>query len=195
MSNLLEPYGSIDEVRSKLAEVRAKLDRYQLFTEHVIGDYPIGRRLRGQCKLSVEYKPGKGFRTVKTTTDKFGRWCNPKKGTYDDGAICVAVSPNGWAGWLRVGNRSVYLQRANGDCITLADSPGRCWSKPRREPHPYAIVVRDHLGNVIRRENEVLKADPAELCDAWDVWEAGVRALQATVRLTFEQNASVASAC
>lgn len=193
MGNPLEPYSSVDEVRSKLAEVRAKLDRYELVREHVIADYPIGRTLRGQCKLSVDYKPGKGLRTVKTTTDKFGRWCNPKKSTYDDGVICVAVSRDGWAGWLRVGLRSVYLQRANGDCITLADSPGRCWSKPRREPHPYSITARDHLGNVLRRETHELPAHSPELCDAWGVWEAGVQLIQARALLVLKPIASVAA--
>ncbi len=49
----------------------------------VINDYPLGGNKRGQCTFEIEYKPGKGYRAVRTTTGK------PKTDTYSGQAVIV----------------------------------------------------------------------------------------------------------
>ena len=68
--------------------------------------YPIGRRERGKCRLHVERAKNKGYRTVRTTTNKFGRWCAPKKSTYRNGIyVVVRDYDDAHQGvWLAVGN-------------------------------------------------------------------------------------------
>jgi hypothetical protein len=73
---------SPDEIRATFARVREQLAGIDLCLDATIDDYPIGRRERGKCRLQVERAAGKGYRTVRTTTNKFGRWCKPKKSTY-----------------------------------------------------------------------------------------------------------------
>ena len=71
-----------DEIRATFAGVRQQIVGMNLCLDATIDDYPIGRRERGKCRLQVERAAGKGYRTVRTTTNKFGRWCKPKKSTY-----------------------------------------------------------------------------------------------------------------
>ena len=49
---------------------------------YTIPDYPIGRGYRGQMKVSVEHKPAHGYRVVRQTTDRNGKWNKPHGGTY-----------------------------------------------------------------------------------------------------------------
>lgn len=44
-------------------------------------DWPSGGE-RVQCRFDVETDPKKGQRVARTTTDRHGRWCKPKKTTY-----------------------------------------------------------------------------------------------------------------
>jgi hypothetical protein len=66
-----------DEIRATFEAVRHKIASMDLCLDATIDDYPIGRRDRGKCRLQVERAAGKGYRTVRTTTNKFGRWCAP----------------------------------------------------------------------------------------------------------------------
>jgi hypothetical protein len=66
-----------------------RLGRLKFCAEAIIPDYPIGRRERGQCKLGAEFVKGKGFRTLRQTTDRHGHWCAPKKSTYSPWPIIV----------------------------------------------------------------------------------------------------------
>ena len=68
-----------DEIRATFAEVRDQIERSHLCLDATIDDYPIGRRERGKCRLQVERAANKGYRTVRTTTNKAGRWCKPQQ--------------------------------------------------------------------------------------------------------------------
>jgi hypothetical protein len=68
-----------EEIRATFAVVRDQLERSHLCLDATIDDYPIGRRERGKCRLQVSRAANKGYRTVRTTTNKAGRWCAPKK--------------------------------------------------------------------------------------------------------------------
>jgi hypothetical protein len=83
-----------DEIRATFAQVRDQIERSHLCLDATIDDYPIGRRDRGKCRLQVERAKNKGYRTVRTTTNRAGRWCAPKKSTYSNSLIVVV---RGWA--------------------------------------------------------------------------------------------------
>lgn len=62
-------------------------------------DWPSGA-LRVKCRFEIENGGKKGYRVARTTTDKNGRWCKPKKSTYggptaivdgDDGRTYILV--------------------------------------------------------------------------------------------------------
>lgn len=55
-----------------------------------INDYPIGGSNRGQCKFEIEHNPKRGYRIVRTTTNKHGQWCKPKTSTYGGRAVIVS---------------------------------------------------------------------------------------------------------
>jgi hypothetical protein len=78
-----------DEIRATFAGMREQLESSQLCLDATINDYPIGRRERGKCRLQVERAQNKGYRTVRTTTNKHGRWCKPHKSTYSNSLIVV----------------------------------------------------------------------------------------------------------
>jgi hypothetical protein len=177
-----------DEIRATFDSVRDRIARSNLSLDASIDDYPIGQRERGKCRLQVERANGKGYRTIRTTTNIFGRWCAPKKSTYSNSVIVVVRD---WDtehqhAWLRCGNpRASYggthisVQYANGAGLALA----KCWRNdaPRREDVHYTSVIRtSNLGITaggLRPENmteelqeRVLTANSTEECDAWDVW-------------------------
>jgi hypothetical protein len=177
-----------DEIRNTFAELRERIGTMNLCLDATIDDYPIGRRERGKCRLQVERAATKGYRTVRTTTNKYGRWCKPHKSIYR-GSTTVVVRD--WDtehqhAWLssgeprsRYGGAHVYVEYANGAGLALA----KCWrpDAPRREDFRYTSVIRtSNLGITAggllpenmseRREERVFEADPVEECDAWDVW-------------------------
>ena len=138
-----------DEIRATFASVRDLIERNHLCLDATIDDYPIGRRERGKCRLQVERASGKGYRTVRTTTNKFGRWCAPKKSTYRNSVTVVVrdYDEEHQVVWLSVGSPAaqyggahVCVQYANGNGIALA----KCWRNdaPRREDHHYTTVTR-----------------------------------------------------
>jgi len=177
-----------DEIRATFASVRDLVQRNHLCLDATIDDYPIGRRERGKCRLQVERAAGKGYRTVRTTTNKFGRWCAPKKSTYHNSVTVVVrdYDEEHQVVWLSAGNPAaqyggahVGLQYANGSGLALA----KCWRNdaPRREDRHYTTVTRTSrlgitAGGLLpenmteEREPHVLEADSPEECAAWDVW-------------------------
>ena len=176
-----------DEIRATFASVRDRIASSNLCLDATIDDYPIGRRERGKCRLQVEQANGKGYRTVRTTTNKFGRWCAPKKSTYSNSVIVVVRD---WDAehqhvWLCCGNpRAQYggahvsVQYANGAGVALA----KCWRNdaPRREDVHYTVrstkplalteIMNGASPEAAEETKHVLKADSAEEVAAWDVW-------------------------
>ena len=139
---------TLDEIRATFEAVRHKIACMDLCLDATIDDYPIGRRERGKCRLQVERAAGKGYRTVRTTTNKFGRWCAPKKSTYRNSVYVVVRDYDEehqvvWLGVrqpgcpVRWGSR--HVQYANGDGSALA----KCWRNdaPRREDHHYTSAI------------------------------------------------------
>ena len=191
---------TIDEIRAKFAEVRQTIQGYELCLDATIDDYPIGRRERGKCRLQVERADGKGYRTVRTTTNKHGRWCAPKKSTYGN-AVTVVVRGYGEAHivvWLSVGNpvaqwggTHVCVRYANGEGYSLA----KCWRNdaPRREPHTYTTTWTKSTLSITgagvetseptaEKETRTLEADSPEECDAWDAWVEELKSVRELLR-------------
>jgi hypothetical protein len=177
-----------DDIRDTFEQVRQKIGRMYLNVDGVIDDYPIGRRDRGKCRLQVERAKGKGYRTVRTTTNKQGRWCAPKKSTYRNAIYVVAsnVDSPHRAFWLSVGQphldyggAHVCLTYPNGDGLALA----KCWRSyaPNREERRYTITTssarliigRDGVRPVeekpAEREEHVDSAASPEEIAAWDL--------------------------
>jgi hypothetical protein len=195
---------TIDEIRAKFAEVRQTIQAYELCLDATIDDYPIGRRERGKCRLQVERANGKGYRTVRTTTNKHGRWCKPKKSTYGSAVIVVVdnVDDEHQCAWLSVGNplaqwggAHVYLQYANGAGNALI----QCWRNdaPRRNDQSYTVtttkplLLTDIMNGAKPEQGEirehVLKADSPEECDAWDVWVEELKATRELLLAVWKQ--------
>lgn len=175
-------FPTVDEVKATLA---AALETIEGLTFHphgyTIQDYPIGRRDRGLCKLEAEGAKGKGWRTVRTTTNARGRWCAPKKSTYFGGLCCVVTGDavEREAAWLKISESSIGLASANGEYTSLAKAPHYC--QPSRESRTYGMRCTtsrltaaglEQIGESTV-EHTTIDADPAELCDAYDVWLAG----------------------
>ena len=177
-----------DEIRAMFARVRVQIAAMDLCLDATIDDYPIGRRDRGKCRLQVERAAGKGYRTVRTTTNKHGRWCAPKKSTYGN-AVTVVVSnydDEHQVVWLSVGNPAAQwggthfcVRYANGEGVALA----KCWRNdaPRRELHTYTTTWTKSTLSITgagvetgeptqEKETHTLEADSPEKCDGWDVW-------------------------
>ncbi len=152
-------YESLEAFRDLLRDVRSKIETLTILKEFTIEDYPIGGANRGNCKISVEYKRGHGYRPVKQTTDKHGRWCKPKAGTYRNGVTVVVTGEivERDAAYLEVTDRGIWLQAANGDHTQLLEAP----SSARREPLKYKM-------NDDPRE---LPADDPLSCDLWEEWK------------------------
>jgi hypothetical protein len=189
---------SPEEIRATFADVRHMIAGMDLCLGATIDDYPIGRRERGKCRLQVECAAGKGYRTVRTTTNKFGRWCKPKKSTFSNHVIVVAsnVDEQHQHCWFSVGSGGgfkgahVCLRYANGDGLALV----KCWryDPPRRQDHHYSSQTSNPMsildiadGKVPQYEEPqqpVLKADSPEECDAWDVWIEELKSVRDLLR-------------
>ena len=189
-----------DEIRATFAPVRETIATMNLCLDATIDDYPIGRRERGKCRLQVERAAGKGYRTVRTTTNKVGRWCAPKKSTYHNSVTVVVrdYDEDHQVVWLSAGNPAaqfggahVGLQYANGSGIALA----KCWRNdaPRREDHHYTTVTRTSRLGITgagvetdeptqEKETTTLEADSPKECDAWDVWVQELKSVRELLR-------------
>lgn len=91
----------------------------------VIEDYPLGGNKRGQCTFEIEFKPGKGYRAVRTTTGK------PKLHTYggkavivdgDDGKTYILQHTN-YGGFINI-SRWDFMNADPGACFP-GESPER----------------------------------------------------------------------
>jgi hypothetical protein len=73
-------------------------------------------------------------------------------------------------GWLGLSEWCLYVSYASGDGFHLVEAPGR-WA-PRREDEKVVIQMQPIWppGAPCTTEEHVHKADPPELCDAWDCW-------------------------
>jgi hypothetical protein len=163
---------TVESVRAACARAREFMEAHHLCLDATIDNYSIGRRERGQCRLQVERAKGKGYRTVKTTTDQFGRWCKPHKSTFRNAITVVVDDLDGerTTGWLAIEDRCVYVHYPNGDGFHVVDAP--CTMPPRRTEEKSAIVMRPIFGLPGKHERveHVWPADPPELCNAWDAW-------------------------
>lgn len=161
-----------EEIRAKAEKSAKFLSSLRFVEEYTIENYPIGGRNRGKCKLTVEHRPGKGFRRIKQTTNKHGEWCKPKKSTYVNAPTFVVEMPGsemecGWLHMSKIGG--IGIMYANGEDHMLFKPPH--WAKPSREPRHYTIVKRELYSNKEERIPQVTPADPPGLCDAYDEYE------------------------
>lgn len=151
----------------------------------IIDDYPIGGSQRGQCRLRVDFNKSKGYRTSRETTNRQGRWCSPKKSIYHTLPSFVVtgdeISQGHEVAWLAFSTTLIYLSHANYSSDVVARWPHPC-SAPRREDHHYGFQTHTMNGEKVGESHHILKADPAELCDAWDVWVDGLKSLMALAR-------------
>lgn len=179
---------SVAEVRDDLAKAGAKILAMKLSLSATIADYPIGGNHRGQCRLEVERKKGKGYRPVKTTTNRSGQWCKPHKGVYRDGPMCVCDCSYGdeRSCWVSVSERGVWLEYANGDKKALAEAPHYC--RPNREDQHYTLESHDMLTNqLVDSKKYCTPADPPEVCDAYDAWLEGLKEIRRLVLMVWGQ--------
>lgn len=154
--------------------------------EFTIEDYPISYSMRGRCKLGIEQKANKGVRTVRTTTDKNGRWCAPKVSTYKDrqdtGVFVLHERPDQRAGWVFFSLRyGVWLAYANGDTLVACKSPFP--SPPRRAA----------IGYMMNGSRLTLEASPHDEVVAWDAWVKGLNAIGAKAALAIKHHGGVFS--
>ena len=126
-----------DEIRTTFTSVRDLIQRNHLCLDATIDDYPIGRRERGKCRLQVERAAGKGYRTVRTTTNKFGRRCAPKKSTYRNGVYVVIrdYDEGNQVVWLSAGNPAAQYGGITWGSSTPMAAAWRWQSAGVRTPH------------------------------------------------------------
>jgi hypothetical protein len=144
----------------------------------------------GKCRFQVERAKGKGYRTIKTTTDKSGRWCTPKKSTFRNDITVVVDDLEGerTTAWLGLGRRyGLYGTYPNGEGFVIASPP--CAFPPRRTEEKSVIVMRPIFGlpGQEERTEHISPADPPELCDAWDAWVEELASLRRLLEAVWEQ--------
>jgi hypothetical protein len=135
-----------EEIRESFAEVRDRIEHSHLCLDATIDDYPIGRRERGKCRLQVERAQKKGYRTVRTTTNKHGRWCAPKKSTYSNSLIVVVRD---WDtehqhAWLSCGNSRAQYGGAHVS-VQYANGAGLALAQCRRHVCPLSVLLLGKL--------------------------------------------------
>jgi hypothetical protein len=178
------------EVEAAMQAVRQRVLGFRFTDVHTVEDYPIGRQLRGQCKLWVHFKAGKGCRMVRQTTDKKGVWCKPKFSTFQPGLLIVCVLPSGRAAYLGIDDYVVSLTDAAWRKEILARNPS--WCEPRREPASYKIVTQELFsGKAASTEMMQHPADPPELIAAYDCFRTHARRLIDAVKSRVNLPASV----
>lgn len=178
---------TLEEIRTTLERTETLLRSVEFAASYTIDDYPIGGANRGKCEMGYEFKKGKGYRTVRRTTDKRGVWCKPKSCTFQPSPIVVVYGPDlqHEAAWLRCEyyGHGMYLQWANGDCEYLCKSP--LTSPPRRADETYTMMTTklhfDRSGispdGEPEKSTHTLYADSAEDIALWDAFMEGYRPL------------------
>ena len=150
------------QIREAFDELIMTLEKMEVHETGITEDYPIGGANRGKCALQVETNKN-GWRTVKTTTNKNGRWCNPKKSTYTDKGSCFVVSGpvvEKEFAWLTIMRGGVMLSDAVHNYTDLLKSP--------------------FSSDYVRQLAEVsygthYEADSPEVLDAWVEWANGLQ--------------------
>jgi hypothetical protein len=165
-----------NQIREKFSTLLVQVEGLTVHKTGVIQDYPIGGTNRGKCALQVETNK-RGWRTLKTTTNKHGRWCKPHASTYRSVGQCFVVSGDivekDFA-WLSIdGEGGITLTAANHECTE--------------------VFARPFSSYWVRRKAEVsygthYEADAPEVIEAWDEWISG---LQAIGRMLSQKLASV----
>lgn len=185
---LYGPAPTLDQVRETFERAARFLASCILTADATIEDYPIGRRDRGLCRLQVERVKGKGYRPVKTTTNRQGAWCKPHKGIYRDKLGCIYEDLSEKIGYVWFTDCGLYLQAANGDAEHLVKEP--CALKPNRVERYYRTTSRvidpfapgGATATAVEVETHVMEADPAEYCDAWELQAKLLAELRLNVR-------------
>jgi hypothetical protein len=184
MSNNLK---TADEIRAACTTAREFIARHHLCLDATIDDYPIGRQDSGKCRLQVERRKAHGYRLVRTTTDKHGRWCKPHKSQYSDACIVVIddYDEERKAVWLKVDPRyGVFVQHADysGFALVKVDF---CSTPSRVERRVTWITTKLAITRAgvepeepPREEVSVIPADTPELCDVYDAWMDEYRTLR-----------------
>ena len=150
------------QIREAFDELIITLEPLDAHETGLIQDYPIGGTNRGKCAMQVDTNKN-GWRTVKSTTDKKGRWCNPKKSTYRDTGSCFVVSGpvvEKEFAWLSVDLDGVSLSDAVYNHTYFLKSPFS------------SNYVRPVATNFYGQHHD---ADPKEVLDAWLEWTTGLQ--------------------
>lgn len=158
---------TIDEIKTAIASAMEVIKTLDVHPVATIENYPIGGRNRGRCELAVERHAKHGWRTCKTTTNKNGVWCAPKKSVYHKEGGCFVVTGGAVerdVEWLAVTSRGVYFQAANGESRWLLETPFSGYV--RREAYHYTIGA----------EKKCFEADSPEVIAAWDAYVEGIDA-------------------
>ena len=159
-----------DEIHAMFAEEIPKLDAIEVHIQGVIEDYPIGGSNRGKCRLYVESNK-RGWRTLKQTTDKRGRWCNPKASTYSETGGCYVVSGD-------VVDRDFQWMTVTIDGVSLVSAT---YVQTELVPSPFS-------SNYVRREaSHGIPADAPDVIAAWDEWISGIKAVKRMMDAKFQQ--------
>lgn len=177
---------TVEEIREMLQRTETLLRAVEFAASYTIDDYPIGGANRGKCELGYEWKKGKGYRTIRRTTDKRGTWCKPKSSTFQDAPIVVVHGPDlkHEAAWLRCEHwgRGMYLQWANGESEHLCNAP--FCSEPNREERTVKWTTTTMALNRhglsqegVRESVDVIPADSPEMIALWDAYMEGFQPL------------------
>ena len=168
-----------NQIREKFGTLLVQLEGLTVHKTGVIEDYPIGGTNRGKCALQVETNK-RGWRTLKTTTNKHGRWCKPHASTYRTFGECYVVSGD----MVEKDFAWLSISTANGIILTAAN-------------YEHAkVFARPFSSSWIRHKAEVsygthYEADAPEVIEAWLEWTSG---LQAVGRMMAQKLASVPAA-
>ena len=174
---------TVAEIDAQWAACLEKVGRLHLHREFVIEDYPLGYGMhsRGQCRLQVQYRPGRGFRTVRDTREPGKDWAPTKKRTkYTPHPIVVVSGPDlgrRAAAWLCMDMvHGPHILCANYDVeLELLDCAPPLTRRPVRE-HKRDWIAYDGVHREV-----IFEADPPEMCEAWDRWWLHYRSLASTL--------------
>lgn len=156
-----------DEIRSKFAEIISNFESKLEVVDHgIINDYPIGVGSLGKCKLQVESLDAQWiWRTVMSTTDEHGRWCEAKKSTAFTGYGFVVTGElvKSEFEWLSISLNGI-------DFLTATGESRRYFERPFSEGFVRTRDSRVSTGNGVRE----FKADAPEVVEAWKAYLVGL---------------------
>lgn len=109
----------------------------------VIPDYPIGGNHRGECVFSVEQN-NRGYRAVRQTKDKNGKWNKPKAGTYG-GKIAFVTGEDGRTYVLQEARQFRAVKVSRWDFMSAPDGYASADSDPQRYAELKALIEEAHV--------------------------------------------------